>query len=174
MLIPDKVTNFMCYGGAGATTLLGVVTAELPAFEAMTETLSGAGIAGELATVVQGHFSSQTLKMTFRTVTADMLGLLAQVTHAIQLRGSMQVHDSALGRTTSRALVSDAQGPLKVLTPGKLEPGKGMDAAVDLEIQAIVITIDGEPVVELDKLNMVFVVDGVDYLRQIRQDIGGV
>lgn len=174
MLVPHKLTNFNAYGGLGGVVLLGAVDAELPSFEALTETISGAGIAGEIDSPVPGHFGAMSVKIKWRTVTAQALGLLAQVQHGIVLMGSIQVQEGTSGALTSQSLRVEVRGPTKMMGLGKLEPGKLMDTETEVEVNVIRISMAGVPVVELDKLNMRFVVAGVDYLATVRADTGGV
>jgi P2 family phage contractile tail tube protein len=172
--IPHKVTNFQCYGGLGGLVLFGTTDVELPSFEALTETISGAGIAGEIDSPVPGHFGSMSVKLKWRTVTAQALGLLAQVEHGIVLMGSVQVQESTSGALASVALRVEVRGPIKMMGLGKLEPGKLMDTETEIEVSVIRVSMAGVPIVELDKLNMRFVVNGVDYLATVRADTGGV
>jgi P2 family phage contractile tail tube protein len=173
-LVPERLVNFRCYGGTCALELLGMTDVEQPNFESMTETISGAGIAGEYASPVIGHFSSQTVKLKFRTVTAAALGLLAPVQHLLDIRGSIQVQDPMLGTLSTVPLRVEVRGQPKNAGLSKLEPGKPMDSDLEIECSVIRITLDGVPKIELDKFNMVFKVDGVDYLRGVRLDLGGV
>lgn len=174
MLIPERLANFNVYGGPTANQLIGAATVELPSFEAMTETVSGAGIAGEYASPVPGHFASQMVKVAFRTLTREALALLAPIYQVLQLRGAIQVQDPGLGAITTQAMVMDCRGQVKTYNPGKMEPGKVMGAELDLECARIAISLDGVPYIEIDKFNMVYKVAGVDYLAKIRRDLGGV
>lgn len=171
--IPEKLVNFRCYLN-GADEQIGLTDVELPSFEAMKETISGAGIAGEISSVVLGHFKEQMVKLKWRVVTAQSLSLLAPVIQTLDLRGSIQYQDPALGLLTTQAVRVSCTGQISLHTPGKLEAGKQMGAETDMDISAIRVSLDGVPVVVLDKLNFIFIVDGVDYLQKIRQDMGGV
>jgi P2 family phage contractile tail tube protein len=172
--IPERLINFNVYGGPKATAFIGVATIDLPAFESMVETISGAGIAGEISSPVLGHFTSQMVKLAFRTSTKSQIDMLAPVTQRLDIRGSIQVQDSGLGATVTTPLVVEVRGQTKNLQLGKLEPGKVMGADLDLEIAFIRVTLGGVLLVELDKLNMIFKVNGVDYLATVRRDLGGV
>jgi P2 family phage contractile tail tube protein len=172
-LIPERLVNFRCYG-SDASEFFGMTDVELPAFDAMTETISGAGIAGEYASPVLGHFGSQMVKLKFRTATAAALSLIAPVRQVFDIRGSIQLQDSQGGPLTTQALRVECSGQVKASTMGKLEPGKVMGGEVDMEIATIRISIDGESIIELDKFNMIFKINGFDYLRQTRVDLGGV
>ena len=54
VVIPEVVSNFRCYD-EDVQKLLGTVDIELPNIEYLTETIQGAGIAGEIETIVVGH-----------------------------------------------------------------------------------------------------------------------
>lgn len=56
----------------------------------------------------------------------------------------------------------------KTTTLGKVAKGKKMESEVELEILYIKVEINNAVVLELDKLNFVFVLNGKDMLAQIR------
>ena len=53
--IPERLIGFRVYNDNN--DLLGIATVTLPMIEAMTDTVSGAGIAGEVESPVLGHYS---------------------------------------------------------------------------------------------------------------------
>lgn len=55
-VVPEKLINFRAYNDGN--DLLGVTDVQLPSLDAMTETVKGAGIAGEVDSPVLGHFGS--------------------------------------------------------------------------------------------------------------------
>jgi P2 family phage contractile tail tube protein len=171
--IPERLIDFRCYG-ADATEFLGMTDVELPAFEAMTETISGGGIAGEVESVVLGHFKSMSVKLKFRTPTEKAVALLAPVRQVIDIRGSIQMQDTQGGPLVTKSLRVECSGQVKHKAFGKLEPGKPMASEVDLEIATIRISVGGVLLVELDKFNSIFRVNNVDYLKQVRTDLGGL
>jgi phage tail tube protein FII len=93
--VPERLVNYRVY--LEGNNLAGVATADLPDIEAMSDTVSGAGIAGEVDSPILGHFGSMAITLTFRTITDDGIKLAAQKSHAIELRGSQQVYDAANG-----------------------------------------------------------------------------
>lgn len=173
--IPEKLINFRCYG-SDTQEFLGMTDAELPAFDAMTETISGAGIAGEFESPVVGHFKPMALKLKFRTITAKAIVSLAPsiARQVIDVRGSISIQDQQSGLLTTQAIRVECSGPVKSGNLGKLEPGKVMGAEADIEVVTLRISVDGVLLVELDKLNQIYRVGGVDYLQQVRIDLGGV
>jgi Bacteriophage tail tube protein len=170
--IPERLVNFRCYNGAAE--LLGMTDVELPSFEALTEKISGAGIAGEYDSPVMGHFGSQKVKLKWRAVTRAALSLLAPVRQVFDVRGSIQLQDPQLGTLITQAVRIECTGQVVMHNPGKLEPGKVMGVETDVELAVVRISLDGVPIIELDKFNMVFRVNGQDFLQKIRQDMGGV
>lgn len=172
--IPEKLVNFRCYGGSSGNELIGLTDVELPKFDAMTETIMGAGIAGEYDSPVIGHFKSLVAKLNFRTVTNLGVALLAPVYQILDIRGSIQTQDPSLGQLATVALRFEVRGQTKSGDPGKLEPGKPMASGFEIECATVRISLAGKPVLALDKFNMSYIVNGVDYLRGVRQDLGGV
>jgi P2 family phage contractile tail tube protein len=172
-LIPERLVNFKVYDSNGKE-LLGQTDVELPTFDPITESIGGAGMAGEYDSPVIGHFKSQTLKLKWRTLTKEGVKLFVPVRQAIALYGSVQFQDSTAGGLTTQKWRIECTGQVKMFTPGKLEPGKVMGVEMDFELALIRISADGQQLLELDKFNMIYKVNGVDYLAKIRQDTGGV
>ena len=65
--IPSKINSYNVYNDA--ERLIGVGNeVTLPDFEALAETISGAGILGELDDPTVGHFSNMEMEIPFRLV----------------------------------------------------------------------------------------------------------
>ena len=64
--IPEKINAYNVY--KGGKKLIGISDeVTLPDFEAMTETISGAGVLGEIDSPAIGLFGSQEMEIPFRT-----------------------------------------------------------------------------------------------------------
>lgn len=61
------------------------------------------------------------------------------------------------------------RGKLKSFKPGVLKQGGLMNASITLELHYILIEIDGETQLELDKLNSVYRVGGKDIMEEMRK-----
>ena len=166
----EKTINYRCY--VDDDELLGVTTVELPGLEAMTETLHGAGIAGEIEVPVMGQFGSITATLNFSSVTRSQVRLLAPVQQNLVLRASVQKHDSNTGQVMNIPLRYEITGRTKSSSPGTMDVAKPMEGSVELEVTAIAFFEGGAERFEIDKYNMIFRVDGVDYLAGVRNDIG--
>lgn len=168
--IPDLLQNFRLY--RDDTALIGTADIELPDLEALTETLSGSGIAGEVESPVVGHFKSLVCKIKYRVLTKDLLALAAPRGHLLTARGSVQEYDAGGTAFGSYGIKLVMQGTVKKLGAGKMETGKRQENQVEVECFYLRMVVAGEDLVEIDKLNCKFVVGGVDYLAQTRIHLG--
>lgn len=170
MIIPDKNVSFNVYNDS--QTLYGIAEVSLPDFEAMAESMSGSGIAGESEIPVIGQFGSMKMSLKWRTVTKEGAALLAQKAHSLELRGSCQRYNSESGTLSSYPVKITTKAVPKKYGLGSFNIGKSSDAENEFEILYIKVTVDGDEVLELDKFAYIFRVDGTDYLESVRSDLG--
>lgn len=162
-------TNFGVW--EDATNWLGVVDVETPNFEALTETIKGAGILGEYNAAVKGHFGSQTVKLNWRTLTPEAAKLTAPKVHALDFRGNQQIFDSNEGYIDQEVVIKVRCVPVN-FNPAKFAVAASTETANEFEVHYIKIMIGGKTIIEFDKLNHAYIVDGVDYLEAERKNIG--
>lgn len=163
------LTNFSAW--EDATNWLGNVDVELPNFEALTETLKGAGIAGESTTPVIGHFGSQTTKLNWRTLSPDAMKLAEPKVHALDFRGNQQIFDPLKGYINQEVVVKTRCVPTN-FTVGKFAVAAATETANEFEVHYIKIMIDGKTTIEFDKFNFVYIINGKDYLEEVRKNLG--
>lgn len=171
MNIPDKVANFTCYVD-GSTELAGMVDLQLPSIEYMTETLTGAGIAGEIESITPGHTSPMTFSVNFRSLADKNLSLVKPKNYAFEAKGALQETDPKTKQIIIRNLSVEVRGYPKKVDLGKLGVAKTSDTSGEFTCEYIKVQIDGKVYTEIDKHNMVCVIDGVDYLAEIRAALG--
>lgn len=169
--VPERLTAFRVYLD-GSSDMQGIADIQLPSLDAMTETVRGAGIAGEYESPTLGHFASMKLTLNWRTVSKEMMSLLVQKALRLDCRGAFQVYDSAAGEYKIQRTRVVVQGPPTKGDPGKHETGATSDGSSEIEVLYLKIEIDGREYVEIDKLNYKCVIDGVDYLADIRSALG--
>ena len=170
-VVPERLTAFRVYLN-GATDLAGVADIQLPSIENLSETVKGAGIAGEYESPTVGHFGSMVLTLNWRAISKDMLKTLRQKAQRFDCRGAFQDYEAAAGEHKIRQCRVVVQGITKKVDPGKFETGSPSDASTEIEVLYLKIGLDGKTVVEIDKLNYVCIVDGVDYLAEVRKALG--
>lgn len=168
--IPEKLINFRVY--EDGADLLGIADVELPAIEAMTETVKGAGIAGEVESPTLGHFGSMSVKINWRTVTRPTVRLAQQRIHNLDLRGAIQVQNAGTGELKVVPLKVTVRGLPKKTELGKLDVGATSDASNEMEVTYIKVVLDSKVLLEIDKYNYICIIDGVDYLKKVREALG--
>lgn len=168
--IPERLVNFNVYNGNDV--MLGVAEVELPALEAMTDTISGSGIMGEYESPVLGHFGSMTATFSFRTLTDAGKILLSQKSHELTIRGAQQTQNRATGSIDTQSVRIAMRAMPKNLELGTFAVGSTTDTSMEMEVTYIKIDVAGVTIVEIDKLNMKFEVNGVDLMRGVRDALG--
>lgn len=165
--IPEKVVNYNVYDDD--ERLVGVAAElTLPNLEAMTETVSGAGIAGEYESTTPGHFSSMEIQIPFRTLLDKSFSLMKNRGRSIVLRAAQQSFDVSAGETKQRGLKITLRGKPKGLEMGTMAVGQPTETQNTIEVLYMKIEENGRTVLELDKLNFIYIVDGQDMLRDVR------
>ncbi|CAJ1003878.1 phage major tail tube protein [Brevibacillus aydinogluensis] len=154
------------------TEYLGVADVDLPDLESMSETISGAGIAGEIDSPILGHFASMTVTINWRVLERANFKLARQEVQHIDFRGSIQRIDKKTGTYEQVPVKVTVRGIPKNTPLGSLSKGSTMDNSNELEVVYLKVMHDGETVVEIDKFNYVCVIDGVDYLAKVRSNLG--
>jgi hypothetical protein len=168
--IPEKIVNFNVYNEA--EKLVGI-TAEvtLPNLENMTETISGAGIAGEFESPTPGHFGSIQIDIPFRVILDQSFKMMVPGGQIIYLRASQQSYDVAAGQINHRGLKITLKVLPKGVNLGTLGVGRPTETTNALEVVYMKIEENGTVLLELDKMNFIYIVNGVDVLAQVRQQI---
>mgnify|MGYP001623830390 FL=1 len=166
--IPSIINDFNLYvTGERLLGITGEVT--LPEFSAMTETLSGPGLLGEIEESALGHFSSQQIEIPFRILDREAAKLM-DPTEALDLtlRGAAQLTNKNTGALEAKGLRIVIRGRSKGINIGTFKQAGAMNASVTVEIMYILIEAEGETLIELDKLNTVYKVNGKDLLAKIK------
>lgn len=166
--IPTKINRYNVYNRGNRLLGMGDELT-LPSFEASTETVSGAGILGEIDDPTVGYFGNQEMEIPFRILDNEATDML-DMTKAVQLeiRGAAQTTDSE-GDIEYQGVRVVVRGRSNKFTPGKLKAGNPMDTSITLSILYILIELDGVSVLELDKLNEVFKINGNDILAKVKE-----
>lgn len=169
MKIPTVLNNFNVYGNGHR--YLGVAAeVTLPSFEYMTETIDGAGIGGEIEEAIEGSFGSLETETTFQNIGQEYFDYITQ-TGLVIYRGSMQMTDTASMTNDSQGIVVVTNGKVKSFDLGTLKKGGKGEPKVVRELTYCKVTIGGNTVLELDKYNLIWKLNGVDRLEKVRSQI---
>lgn len=167
--LPDKINNFNVYDGR--TRLIGVSSEiTLPDFEPLTDTLNVAGMAGEIESETVGSFGSMKVEIPFCNLSGDFFAFAASANPVI-LRGSLEVFDMNTQSKYFRQVVVTIKGRTMNIKPGTLKKGGKGEPSITKEITYIKIVIDNAVQLELDKLNSIFIMGGIDLLAEVKSQI---
>ena len=168
--INESIINFQVY--EDATEYYGMAEVTLPEISSMVANIQGAGISGTFESVILGHLEAMTLTLNFRTLVRDAIALLTPRDHQIELRVAQQDKDTVTGRTVITALKHVFVCKPKGLSPGSVAPASTADASGTYAVTYWATFINGRKTLEIDILNFIFFVDGVDHLEEVRAALG--
>lgn len=168
IVFPEVINNFNVYNDANRVvgTTGEIKIAQL---QAITATVSGAGILGEYNTSVVGMFQSMSQELPFRMVDRDFFSMLNTGEQSkVVLRSSVQQRNRQSGGTLStQSMRLVYRGHPTAADFGTVKKGDLMNASITLEVTYILVELGGAVMLELDKLNSVYKVCGKDLLGDI-------
>lgn len=169
-LIPEIINNFALYKGEvrKENKFLGV-TGEvvMPDLQNMTETISGAGILGEIEAANPGHYSNIDMEIPFIGLCNDVLQFSETETTNLTMRMVQQSTVKDSREKSYKGLVVSVGGTRKALKIGTVKIGGQMGSSVTLAVNYIKIATDECTLFELDKYNETYVLNGKDQLKKI-------
>jgi uncharacterized protein len=144
--LPEVAAKMVEHSGLG---MAGVI--ELPAgLEKMSMSIKWLGIYGDLIALGCNPFTS----------------------HALQIRANHETFTSA-GRSAEVPLVILATASWKKCSLGTLKGQDGAETDDELAVTYLKLSIDGKEIFEIDVLNNIWKVDGVDILAQFKASQSG-
>lgn len=167
-LIPTKINDFRAY--LNGTEMIGVGgELTLPEVNQKTSTIEGAGIGGEIDDPTVGQFESMEQEVGFNLIHSSFADMLSPMTVVnLTFRAAQQAVDKE-GNYSFKGMRIVEKGRVKSMSTGKIVKGEGMECKVKLELTYLMVENDGKQLVEIDKLNGVYKVNGVDMLAEIRK-----
>ena len=165
---PTTINGFNCY--TDGDLLVGVADeVTLPDFSSTTTTITGAGVAGSIEVPIIGFFDAQDFVIPFRTLVGDTFKVMKPNNIVnVTLRGSIQALDKKTGAIGMQGMRVSVRGYVKAFSPGSVKVADQMNSSVTLSLVYILIEVNNDIKIELDKLNSKFVVDGIDVMEEMR------
>lgn len=163
--IPDKINNFNVYQDTVTpdNRLLGVTDeVTLPTFTLKSENLNLAGFAGDLDSPTEGQFESATIEITFSNISKQALALLEDDTKPVIMRSAQEFIDKETGTKKMVGRAITVKGMTKAVNLGSLKVGGYGNPSITKEITYYKDVVDDEVIMEVDKINYKYVVNGVD------------
>jgi Phage tail tube protein FII len=168
--IDEAVINFAIY--EDGVEYLGMADVTLPELTNLTQEIKGAGIGGNIETVIVGHLAAMSMTLNFRTVTEAAIRLAEPRIHKIDLRSAQQSQNTR----TSALEINDMKYIVhlrpKKFTPGKLGPASPADASGEFAVSYYSLWKNGQKRIEVDPINFIYYMNDKDYLKDVRRALG--
>lgn len=166
----QSVINFAVY--EDGTEYYGMASVQMPTLSNLTQSLSGAGISGNIEEVVLGHQDAMTVTLNFHTTTPQSIALLEPRRHTIDLRIANEEEDPV-----TNALTVPSEKHVMVVIPkthnvGQIAPAQPTNASGEYAVRYWATWLNGEKVREIDPMNFIYTVNGADYLADVRRAMG--
>ena len=167
--LSNKTIDYTVYVRDGGTpNKIGDTTdVTLPSIEKLTDTLKGSGIGGEIDVPTYGQLSSMETEISIR-VSNDKFGMLLTA-NQLEYRWVTDAIDLSTGKVRPIPNKAFLTVMNKKGDEGKLEPGASQDGSVSFEVIAYKRICDGKEILNIDKLNGVFSVNGKNLFEDISQ-----
>lgn len=170
MKIQATVINFAVY--EDKTEFMGIASVQLPDLTALSQQISGAGIAGNIEAIIPGHFEAMTCTINFRTTTTAALKLSEPRRHNLDIRVANQVEDTVAGKVAAQSVKHVLVVLPKKDGGGTLAPASAADASGEYAVRYWATYVDGQKIREIDPMNSICIINGVDYLADVRKALG--
>ena len=170
MLIPDKINNYNVYSGTAteANKLIGVTDeTTLIDLQNMSETISLAGMAGEIDSPTIGQYQSMNITITFSNIARSSLDVAAQDNVPLIFRSAQEFINPEDSTKSIKNRTITLRGMTKSINFGMLKKSGYGKPSVMKEVIYYKEVIDGEVVAEIDKFNGKAIIGGVDQTKDI-------
>lgn len=168
MKIPQVINRFNMYkNGSKLVGVSGEVS--LPEITHLTDTIEGAGTGGNLEIPVIGLLDTMDMEIPYVTLSKEAFAMIDPGESTdLMLSGAIQCMDSGTGKVGYSQFSVAVRGLVKAFSPGSAKAGAKMESKVTLSLSYYKIVIDGTTMLEIDKLNGVYIVNGKDVLKEVR------
>ena len=173
MIHNNKTVQYAVYNrSSGSPKFVGDTTnLTRPNKELLTDTIKGAGILGEIDMPTMAQLASMTYEIGLRKENDGAIELFEQKMQEIEVRWVSDGIDSTTGKSFVIANKDIVKGMPKSLSGGPIENNTANESTVALEVIYIKHIQNGVTKYEIDKLNNVLIINGVDYSKQIRDNL---
>ncbi|MBU5672645.1 phage major tail tube protein [Paenibacillus brevis] len=169
--IPMKLDGVALFT-EGSNTDFAVGDITLPSLANLTDSLSGAGILGEVELPSEGHYGSLEMGIAWRTISRDAFAFISPKVTGLEVRGAFKEFDKTKGYKVTKSIKVVARGFSKGIDLGTLVVNAATDTTNTIELTYLKIFIEGDEVFELDKFNYICRINGVDVQSDVRKALG--
>lgn len=141
---------------------------QLPSIEKLTDTIKGSGIMGEIDLPSYGQIGPMTLTINNRADNAQYAMLSRPGEIKFEIVWAVDVFDSNSIRIGVQQHKVFITGVSKKYDMGKIDVNSGADGSSEFEVYYLRKIVDGKEVLLIDKFNYKYVVNGIDYMSELR------
>lgn len=173
MILGNKTINYRVYSreNGKVDSVADNTNYKRPSIEHLTDTIKGAGIMGEIDMPTIAQLGSMEGELTFRRSNEQVFGLSTPKLHEIEVRWVVDAVDSATGSVTSISCKDIVKYRVKSHDLGTIETNTSNENKISFEILYYHHIENGKSMLEIDKLNFVYKVLGIDYAANIRESL---
>lgn len=143
-------------------------TYKRPEIETLTDGFTGAGIMGEIDLPTLGQLGAMEGELGFNKTNTKMIDLFTPKAHTLEVRWVTNVLNTATGNISVQSNKEIIKILPKKIDLGEIENNEANESSMTYEILSYQYIIEGKTVIKIDKLNNVFIINGVDYSEKIR------
>ena len=168
MIKTHLINRFTAYkGGKELIGVAGELT--LPEITNLTDTMEGAGTGGNMDVPVVGLIEDMEMEIAFMSLCEGTFSIMDPTeTASLTLNGAIQGSDTGTGAVGYVPVSISVRGLLKKFTPGSMKAGAKMNSSVTLGLNYYKIVLDGKTMLEIDRFNGVYTINGTDILKEVR------
>lgn len=162
--------NFECF--YEGQRKLGQVDITLPKFTPKTDSINGAGIAGEMNFPSSAMLENMEFVIKWRTINEDAVVMNEPRAHLLTFRGAQRIYDAAQGIMRAQAVIVDVRGVPTETDLGKFAQASETESQTTMALDYIKLRVDGNEMIEFDRFNYIYKVNGTDFLADYRAALG--
>lgn len=169
----NKLANvdFNVYVGEGQERLVGIGQFDLPTIKFLLTELDAAGTGGKLNIPLTGITEAMQAKASGEILGKAAFRAAIPGGHMITARAAVRSLDKTSGKQSTDRVAIVMRGAASEIESGKLKRGEGTDASITFEVDYYKYIENGDTLIEIDKMNSICVIDGTDYLADVRDAI---
>ena len=155
-----------------SVNLLGVAKVKLPDITFPCVTISGAGMMGNMEVPYIGMIDNMTTEIDWQSPTGDAVKLMSPKKHQLDMRVVEEywgVEEAEVGTWADKYVMIVRP---KTLGVGDVAPMAAANTSGEYVVYYYAAYRDGKQLWEIDKRNMKCVIDGVDYMADVRKALG--
>ena len=168
-VLPEVLHNYNIYNIDGNKQLGTGESITLAAVQFITATISGAGILGQLVIPIVGQTQDISQEVPYRVLYGGVSDYIAnRQMVGFVLRGAYQVLDRESNQRKPMAVKVDIRGACTNVNPGTAQNGNAMNGSITVSASYYKMEVADKVIFELDKINGIFIVNGIDILKEYR------